>query len=262
MPSLKQLQIKKADRQKIVALTAYDWQTANWLSGCGLDFILVGDSVANVIAGHGTTLPMTMDEMIYHTRMVVRGAGTIPVIADMPFLSYEIDDCEAVRNAGRFVKEAGATGVKIEGGMQVVSAVRKMVAAHIPVLGHVGLTPQSVLQLGGYTVQGRSNESAEQIKCDAQALQDAGVFGIVLECIPRKLAKELSASLSVPTIGIGAGPDCDGQILVTHDLLGWDESPKKFVKPYAAFRSDAEKAVKSFVSDVQSGAFPDDAHSF
>ena len=262
MPSLRHLQSKKDDNQKSVVLTAYDCQTAAWLSECGVDLILVGDSLANVIAGHSSTLPVTLDEMIYHTRMVVRGAGDIPVIADMPFLSYEIDDKEAVRNAGRFIKEAGAAGVKVEGGMKIIDAVRRMVDAHIPVLGHLGLTPQSVLQLGGYKVQGRSEEAAQQILFDAQALQDAGIFGLVLECIPRELAAKLTAALSIPTIGIGAGPDCDGQVLVTYDLLGWDETPRKFVKPYAAFRRDAQTAVKSFVTDVRSGSFPDEAHSF
>lgn len=262
MPSVQLLQSKKDDHQKFVALTAYDYQTADWLSECGVDLILVGDSLANAIAGHSSTLPVTMDEMIYHTRMVVRGARDIPVIADMPFLSYEIDEREALRNAGRFIKETGASGVKVEGGMEIIGAVRRMVAAHIPVLGHLGLTPQSILQLGGYKIQGRSEEAAQQIMFDAKALQEAGIFGLVLECIPQTLATDLTAALSIPTIGIGAGPGCDGQILVTYDLLGWDETPRKFVKPYAAFRQNAQTAVKSFVTDVQSGSFPDDAHSF
>ncbi len=262
MRSLNVLQKKKAEQRKIIALTAYDFHTADWLSECPLDFILVGDSVANVIAGHSSTLPVTMEEMLYHTRMTVRGARDIPVIADMPFLSYEIDPLEAVRNAGRFIKDAGAAAVKVEGGSQIIPAVRKMIAAHIPVLGHVGLTPQSILQFGGYIVQGKTAESAEKIKAEALALQEAGVFGIVLECIPRSLAASITGLLAIPTIGIGAGPDCDGQILVIHDLLGWDPHPKKFVKPYAAFRADAQAAVQAFAADVSAGRFPDDDHSF
>jgi len=260
--SLLGLQRKKDNHERIVALTAYDWLAASWMSECDVDFMLVGDSLANVIAGHSSTLPVTMDEMVYHTKMVVRGAQGVPVIADMPFLSYELDPCEAARNAGRFIKEAGATGVKIEGGTDVVPVVERMIAAHIPVLGHVGLKPQSVLQLGGYKVQGTTEESAARIRKDACALQNAGVFGVVLECIPRQLAAGITRELSVPTIGIGAGPDCDGQILVTHDLLGWFEKPKKFVKEYAHFRRTAREAVQAFVQDVHAGAFPDDEHSF
>jgi len=260
--SLAALAARKHGADKIVALTAYDWLTASWLADCPLDFLLVGDSLANVIAGHRSTLPVTMDEMIYHTRMVVRGARSLPVVADMPFLSYEISPDDALRNAGRFIKEAGADGVKIEGGMDVIPAVEKIVRAHIPVLGHVGLKPQSVLQLGGYKVQARSPQSADAVRAEALALQDAGVFALVLECVPRAFARQLTNELKIPTIGIGAGNACDGQILVTHDLLGWFEPPKKFVKLYAHFRADAVRAVSAFARDVRAGSFPSPRHSF
>jgi len=253
---------KKAARERIVALTAYDWQTAAWLADCGVDFLLVGDSVANVIAGCETTLGMTMDAMIYHTRMVVRGAGSVPVVGDMPYLSYEVSSEQALLNAGRFVKEAGAVGVKLEGGAEMAPTIERLVRAHIPVLAHIGLTPQAVLSLGGFKQQGLDADSAERIRAHARAVQDAGAWAVVLECIPRTLAAEITAALTIPTIGIGAGPDCDGQILVTHDLLGWDERPKRFVKPYAQFRSQAQTAVRSFADDVRAGRFPDETHSF
>ncbi len=260
--SLAALAARKDGGAKIVALTAYDCLTAAWLAECPVDFLLVGDSVANVIAGHRSTLPVTMDEMIYHTRMVVRGARGMPVVADMPFLSYEVSPDDAVRNAGRFIKEAGADGVKIEGGMDIIPAVERIVRARIPVLGHVGLKPQSVLQMGGYKIQGRTAESAECVRAEALALQEAGVFAIVLECVPRALARRLTRELRVPTIGIGAGNACDGQILVTHDLLGWFEPPKTFVKLYAHFRADAVRAVHAFARDVRAGSFPSPRHSF
>jgi len=253
--SIANLQTKKKEGSKIIILTAYDWLTASWLSECDIDFILVGDSLANVIAGEKNTLPVTMDEMIYHTKMVVKGAGNIPVIADMPFLSYEL-------NAGRFIKEAGADAVKIEGGMEVIPAVKKIVSAKIPILGHVGLKPQAVLQLGGYKVQGKTKESAEIIKNDALALQDAGVFAIVVECVEKAAAAAITDKLCVPTIGIGAGGGCDGQVLVTHDMLGWFDESKKFVKNYANFREQAKKSVSSFISEVRAKEFPDDEHSF
>lgn len=246
----------------VIALTAYDYQTAEWLKECAVDFLLVGDSLGNVIAGHSTTLPVTVDQMFYHTEMVVRGAGDIPVIADMPFLSYEVNDTDALYNAGRMIKEAGAVGVKIEGGTSFLSRIRLLVDAHIPVLGHTGLTPQAVLSFGGYKVQGRTEASADHIRREAQALADAGVFALVLECVPRALAKEITEALPIPTIGIGAGPDCDGQILVTHDILGWSTEPKKFVRPYASFRTTAQDAITTYITDVHSGSFPDDAHAF
>jgi len=260
--SIANLQTKKKEGCKIVILTAYDWLTASWLSECDVDFILVGDSLANVIAGEKSTLPVTMDEMIYHTKMVVKGAGNIPVIADMPFLSYELDPYEAAKNAGRFIKEAGADAVKIEGGMEIIPAVKKIVSAKIPILGHVGLKPQTVLQLGGYKVQGKTRESAEIIKNDALALQSAGAFAVVIECVEKNAAEDISGKLNIPTIGIGAGAGCDGQVLVTHDMLGWFDNSKKFVKTYANFREQAKKSVGSFINEVRAKVFPDDEHSF
>ena len=256
------IQKKKANGEKIISLTAYDALTASWLSECDVDFLLVGDSLANVVAGHESTLPVTMDQMAYHTEIVVRGVKNIPVVADMPFLSYEINPDEAVRNAGRLVKQSGADGVKIEGGMNIIPAVKKITDAHTPVIGHTGLKPQAVLQLGGYKVQGKTPAAAEIIKEEARALQDAGVIAIVLECIPDKLAREITAELQIPTIGIGAGKNCDGQILVTHDLLGWFEKPKKFVKQYSDFRKVAITSVRTFINEVNEGEFPNQNHTF
>lgn len=253
---------KKNGDDKIIALTAYDALTASWLSECDVDFLLVGDSLGNVAAGFESTLPVTMEQMLYHTKIVARGARNIPVVSDMPFLSYEISPEEAVRNAGRLVKESGAAAVKIEGGMNIVPAVKKITGAHIPVLGHTGLKPQTILQLGGYKIQGKNPDAAEIIKEEARALQEAGAFAVVLECIPKELASEITAELEIPTIGIGAGNACDGQILVTHDLLGWFDKPKKFVKQYADFRDAAKSAVNNFTAEVKNGKFPDTDHSF
>jgi 3-methyl-2-oxobutanoate hydroxymethyltransferase len=256
------LRAKKQQHERIVALTAYDWLTATWLAQCPVDFLLVGDSLANVVAGHASTLPVTMDEMVYHTRMVVRGAGELPVVADMPFLSYEVTSEAAVLNAGRLVKEAGATAVKLEGGADMAPTIERIVRAHIPVLAHIGLTPQAVLELGGYKVQGTQAGDAERLRAHAQAVQDAGAFALVLECVPHALAATITTELAIPTIGIGAGPECDGQILVTHDLLGWFEPPKKFVRQYAQMRQTATAAVTAFAADVRAGRFPDTTHSF
>ncbi len=256
------LRKKKDEGEKIISLTAYDALTASWLSECDIDFLLVGDSLANVVAGYETTLPVTMDQIAYHTEIVVRGAENIPVVADMPFLSYEINPEEAVRNAGRLVKQSGADGVKIEGGMNIIPAVKKITDAHIPVIGHTGLKPQAVLQLGGYQVQGKTPAAAEIIKEEARALQEAGAIAIVLECIPSGLAQEITEELNIPTIGIGAGKGCDGQVLVTHDLLGWFEKPKKFVKQYSDFRNSAITSVRTFIDEVNAGEFPNQEHTF
>ncbi len=256
------LRAKKCQQERIVALTAYDWLTASWLAQCPVDFLLVGDSLANVVAGHESTLPVTMDEMVYHTRMVVRGAGALPVLADLPFLSYEVTPEAAVLNAGRLVKEAGATGVKLEGGADMAPTIARIVRAHIPVLGHIGLTPQAVLELGGFKVQGTHDTAAERLRAHARAVQEAGAFALVLECIPGALAAVITADLTIPTIGIGAGPGCDGQILVTHDVLGWFDQPKKFVQQYAHCRHTATAAITAFAADVRAGRFPDAAHTF
>lgn len=250
--------------RRLSMVTAYTYDHARIADAAGVDMILVGDSVANVCIGHDSTLPMTMDQMVYHTAAVRRGTERALVIGDMPFLSYTVSEPEAVRNAGRFLKEAGADAVKLEGGEEVKDAVRAIVRAGIPVMGHLGLTPQSVSMLGGYRVQGRSALAARAIIDAALGLEDAGVFALVLECVPVDVAREITERLEVPTIGIGAGPHCDGQVLVFHDLLGLSRgghSPR-FVKRYADLATLAVGAIQQFVSEVQSGAFPAPEHCF
>ena len=254
---------KKAEGKKITVLTAYDFPTAQIVDEAGIDIALVGDSLGMVVQGIDSTLPVTMDEMIYHTRMVARAAKTALVVGDMPFLSYQASIEEAVRNAGRFLKEAGAEAVKLEGGTSVAAVIRAIVAAGIPVMGHIGLTPQHIHALGGFKVQGRDEAAREKILADARAVQESGAFSIVLEAVPSTLAKEISGMLSIPTIGIGAGPHCDGQVLVLHDLLGlFDRFTPKFVKRYASLKEQALKAVRDYKQEVESGAFPTDEQSF
>jgi 3-methyl-2-oxobutanoate hydroxymethyltransferase len=254
---------KKAEGKKITMLTAYDFPTARIVDEAGIDVILVGDSLGMVVQGVSSTLPVTMDEMLYHTKMVSRAAASALVVGDMPFLSYQTDTAEAVRNAGRFLKEAGAEAVKLEGGTQMAGAVRAIVNAGIPVMAHIGLTPQYVHALGGFKVQGRDEAAREKILADAKAVQDAGAFSVVLEAMPAPLAKEIHETLRIPTIGIGAGIDCDGQVLVLHDLLGlFDRFTPKFVKKYANLRDQALKAVKDFKQEVESETFPTGDHSF
>ena len=247
----------KARGEKITVLTAYDYATARLLEKAGVDVALVGDSLANVILGYDTTLPVTMDEMLHHTGAVARGVERALVVADMPYLSYQISLEEAVLNAGRFLKEGGAQAVKLEGGVEMAQTIRRLVDIGIPVMGHLGMTPQSVHAFGGYRLRGKGEEAARRILDGAQALQDAGVFSIVLEMVPASLAKRVTESVAVPTIGIGAGPGCDGQVLVVHDLLGlYDRFTPKFVKQYAQLGSAAVEAIKAYCSDVRSGAFP------
>src|SRR5512139_780993 len=254
---------KKAEGRKITVLTAYDYPTAQIVDEAGIDIALVGDSLGMVVQGIDSTLPVTMDEMIYHTRMVARAAKTALVVGDMPFLSYQAGIDEAVRNAGRFLKEAGAEAVKLEGGTAVAGVIRAIVAAGIPVMGHVGLTPQSVHALGGYKVQGRDEAAREKILADARAVQESGAFSVVLEAVPSSLAREIGAILSIPTIGIGAGPHCDGQVLVIHDLLGlFDRFTPKFVKRYASLKGEAVRAVKEYKREVEEGVFPTEEQSF
>ncbi len=254
---------KKSERKKITVLTAYDFPTAQIVDQAGIDVILVGDSLGMVVQGQASTLPVTMDEMLYHTKMVSRAALSSLVVGDMPFLSYQTDKLEAVSNAGRFLKEAGAGAVKLEGGIQMADAIRAIVNAGIPVMAHIGLTPQSFHTLGGFKVQGRDEAARERILADARSVQDAGAFSVVLEAVPASLAKEVNEMLYIPTIGIGAGPDCDGQVLVLHDLLGlFDRFTPKFVKKYAHLRDQAMKAVKEYKQEVESGAFPNEEHSF
>jgi 3-methyl-2-oxobutanoate hydroxymethyltransferase len=254
---------KKKQGEKITALTAYDYFSARVLNEAGIDLILVGDSLGMVILGYENTLPVTMEEMIHHAKAVSRGNRRCLLVADMPFLSYHISEEEALRNAGRFVREAGAQAVKLEGGKEMAALVSRMVAAGIPVLGHIGLTPQDILNLGGYKIQGRDQESARQLIEDARALEAAGAFAVVLECVPAALAGQITAALSVPTIGIGAGPLCDGQILVTSDLLGmFDRFKPKFVKQYADFWGTTVKALGEYKKEVEEGTFPASEQSY
>ena len=243
-------------------LTAYDHPTAKILDKAGVDTILVGDSVGPVVLGYPNTIPVTVEEMIHHTRAVVRGTKRALVIIDMPFMSYQESIEQAKHNAGRMLKESGAEAVKLEGGRAMRETIRAMVDVDIPVVAHIGLTPQSIHRMGGYKVQGKGEDVSRLIE-DARAVEQAGAFMVVLECVPRQLAKEITEMLSIPTIGIGAGPDCDGQVLVFHDLLGLlgDFRPK-FVKQYANLSDIIDTAVKSYISEVTSGAFPDDSQSF
>lgn len=255
---------KRKGGKRLTMLTAYTYDHAKIVDAAGIDMILVGDSVANVCLGHDSTLPVTMDQMVYHTAAVRRGTERALIVGDMPFLSYTVSVEDAVRNAGRFLKEAGADAIKLEGGEEVKDTVRAIVRAGIPVMGHLGLTPQTVSMLGGYKVQGRSALAARSIIDAAQGLEDAGVFALVLECVPVDVAREVTERLEVPTIGIGAGAHCDGQVLVFHDLLGLSRggiSPR-FVKRYADLSTLAVSAIQQFATEVQSGAFPAEEHCF
>lgn len=254
---------KKTKNEKIVMLTAYDCPMGVMMDRAGIDVVLVGDSLGMVVLGHENTLPVTMDDIIHHASAVVRGCRRPMVIGDMPFMSYQVSVEDAVRNAGRLMKEAGVDAVKLEGGSEVVGAVRRMVDAGIPVMGHLGLTPQSVNMLGGYKVQGKTVDSAQKIIDDALALQDAGVFALLLECIPAELGKIATSKVDVPVIGIGAGPDCDGQCLVTPDMLGlFDRFVPTFVKQYLDLSEQIGSALAQYAADVRGGAFPEPKHCF
>jgi len=257
------LRDKKAKQEKISMLTSYDYSTAGLVDQAGLDMILVGDSLGMVVLGYENTLAVTMDDMVHHTRAVVRGTKNAMVVADMPFLSYHVSAKEAVRNAGRFIQEGGAQAVKLEGGVERVEAVKAILDAQIPVMGHIGLTPQSVNQFGGFKVQGKDLETARKLLRDAQALDKAGVFSIVLECVPSALAKKITEEVSVPTIGIGAGPYCDGQVLVINDMLGmFSDYVPKFVKKYVDLQPLIIEALKSYKKEVEEGSFPGPEHGF
>ena len=257
----------KAAGRPIVALTAYDFPFARIADEAGVDLILVGDSLGMVVQGFDTTLPVTMDEMVYHTRMVARGRRRALLVADLPFLSYQVSPLEAVANAGRLIKEGGAEAVKLEGGLAVAETIERIASVDIPVMGHIGLTPQSVHRMGGHKVQGRRRGQApgqrERLIEDALAVETAGAFAIVLEGIPLDLAGEITERLTIPTIGIGAGPRCDGQILVLHDVLGLcDRLSPRFAKRYADLWAEARQAIGAYASDVRGRAFPTAAHSF
>ncbi len=253
----------KASGEPITMLTAYDFPFAQMVDEAGVDIVLVGDSLGMVVLGYDSTLPVTQGDMLRHTAAVARGVERAMVVADMPFMTYQISPEQALENAGQLVKEAGAQAVKLEGGDPVLGTIRKIVDAGIPVMGHLGLTPQSIHQLGGYRVQGREKKAAERLKGEACALESAGCFSIVLEAIPSWLAKEVTESVSVPTIGIGAGPHCDGQVLVLHDVLGiFQEFKPKFVKRYTNLREGAVRALKEFVKEVREGEFPTAEYSY
>ncbi|MFW8601742.1 3-methyl-2-oxobutanoate hydroxymethyltransferase [Desulfobacterota bacterium M19] len=253
----------KGRGEKITMLTAYDAGFAGLIENAGIDMLLVGDSLGMVVLGYDSTVPVTMDEMIHHARAVRRGASRTLIVGDMPFMSYQISLPEAVGNAGRFMKEAGCDAVKLEGGLEVCATVSAIVKAGVPVMGHIGLTPQTAGQLGGYKVQGRDLESARNLLSMAKGLQDAGAFALVLECIPAPLAELISRELTIPTIGIGAGAGCDGQVLVTHDLLGmFEKFVPSFVKSYAQLAPRIKDAVLAYKHEVREGRYPDDSHSF
>ena len=266
--TVRDMQEMKDSAQRIPVLTAYDYTWAKLLEAAGVRFMLVGDSLGQCMLGYDTTVPVTMDDMLHHVKSVVRGTEFAHVIADMPFMSYQVDDREALRNAGRMLAEGGAQSVKLEGGRRVASTVRRLSEAGVPVMGHIGLTPQSINQIGRPRVQGNSPEAASALVEDAVALQDAGAYSIVLESVPARLAKVITGRLAVPTIGIGAGPHCDGQVQVSHDILGLlavgihvDHVPRH-VRRYAQLSDTVISAVSQYTEDIREGRFPSDEESF
>jgi 3-methyl-2-oxobutanoate hydroxymethyltransferase len=261
--SILDLQRKKVEKQPISMLTAYDYPGALLVDEAGIDLILVGDSLAMTVLGHPNTVSVTVDEMLHHCKAVARGARRAFLIGDMPFMSYQVERGEAVRNAGRFLKEGNMDSIKLEGGREVAETVRAIVAAGIPVMGHLGLTPQSATKLGGFKVQGKTAAAAQRLLEDALILEEAGCFAVVLEAIPAPVAKTVTAKLTIPTIGIGAGPHCDGQVLVFHDVLGlFDRFTPKFAKRYAELRPATLAAFQAYRQEVEAGEFPTTAHSF
>jgi len=252
----------KSKKEKIVMLTAYDYSTAKLVDEAGIPLILVGDSLGMVILGYDSTIPVTMDEMIHHTKAVARGAKQAMVIGDMPFMTYQISTADALRNAARFMQEGGAQAIKLEGGVVVAETVKRIVECGIPVMGHIGLTPQSVHQLGGHRVQGKTQEAAERLLKDAQALEQAGAFAVVLELVPAPLSKLISQKITIPTIGIGAGPDCDGQVQVVSDLLGlFSDFVPKHAKQYAKLADSIKTALAGYIAEVKTGEFPTSQNS-
>ena len=253
----------KRENEKISVLTAYDYPTAKIMDSAGVEALLVGDSLGMAVLGYEDTTKVTMDEMNHHIKAVSRGADKAMVIGDMPFLSYHMGLVESVKNAGRIIQEGNAQAVKLEGGKEIIEDVKAIIKAGIPVMGHIGLTPQSVHKFGGYFIQGKTKQQAQKLIDDAMALEEAGVFSIVLETIPVNLAKDITSKLSIPTIGIGAGPYCDGQVLVIHDMLGLFQGRiPKHVKKYADIGKEMEEAVIKYVNDVKNGKFPAEEHSF
>ncbi len=260
--TVRSLAARKRKAEPFTMLTAYDFTFARIFDEAGVDVLLVGDSMGNVVQGHDTTLPVTLDEVTYHTRMVARGVRRAMVVADMPFGSFQISSEEAVRSAVQLVKDGGAHAVKLEGGRDVEDSIRRIVAAQIPVMGHVGLTPQSVNQMGGFRVQGRGDDGRHQVIDDALAVQEAGAFAVVLEGIPADLGRAVTEQLSIPTIGIGAGVHCDAQVLVMHDLLGLNDWTPSFVKQYGNLGAQASTAARNYVDEVVNRKFPDEEHSY
>ena len=261
--SILDLQEMKGKGEKITMLTAYDYPTARILDECGVEVLLIGDSVGNVMMGTENTLPVTTDEIIYHTEAVVRARKRALVVADMPFMSYQVSIEQAKEEAGRLIKEGGAEAVKLEGGENMEEVIKAICTIDIPVMGHIGLTPQSVHRMGGYKVQGKEEKQREKLLADALAVERAGAFSVVLEAVPLSLAKEITKTLKIPTIGIGAGIYCDGQVLVIHDLLGLTGKFRpKFVKQYVNLENEITKAVKKFLFEVKKKKFPTDKHSF
>ncbi|MGE0599900.1 MAG: 3-methyl-2-oxobutanoate hydroxymethyltransferase [Dehalococcoidia bacterium] len=262
--SIHQLKQWKAEGKRFAMITAYDYPSARLVEQAGIPIILVGDSVGSVVLGYDSTVPVTMEDIVYHTRAVVRATSKAIILADMPFMSYQANADEAVRNAGRLLQEGGATAVKLEGGSHVAPLVRRMVESGIPVMGHLGLTPQSVNQFGGHKVQGKTPAAAAKLVNDARALEEAGAFAVVLETIPAPLAKMVSERISIPTIGIGAGPYCDAQVQVFHDMLGIydDRRTLKHAKRYAVLGATIRDAVRSYIDEVEGGEFPTKEHSF
>jgi 3-methyl-2-oxobutanoate hydroxymethyltransferase len=261
--SITDLKAKKSRGEKIVMMTCYDYPSARLLEAAGVDILFIGDTLGMVVLGYDTTVPVTMDEMLHHTKAVVRGSSRAHVLADMPFMSYQASPEDALRNAGRLLKEGGAQSVKLEGGVHVAETVRFIVDAGIPVMGHIGLTPQSINQLGGYKVQGKTPAAAVRLINDALALEQAGAYAVVLECVPAPLAQTISERMSIPTIGIGAGVHCDGQVQVFHDLLGlFDDFVPKHAKRYADLGSQITEAVRAYADEVRNARFPTEKESF
>lgn len=257
------LQAMKQRGERIAMLTAYDYAMATILDDAGLDVLLVGDSASNVMAGHETTLPITLDQMIYHAQSVVRGASRAFVVVDLPFGSYQGNSKEALNSAIRIMKESGAHGVKLEGGVEILESVRRIITAGIPVMGHLGLTPQSIYKFGTYTVRAKDEAEAAKLKTDVLALQEAGCFGVVLEKIPAKLAQEVTQSLHIPTIGIGAGPHCDGQVLVVHDMVGLTKEFKpRFLRQYLNLYHEIKNAAQLYIADVKANDFPNEKEQY
>jgi len=253
----------KAEKKPVTMLTAYDFPMGKLVDAAGIDSILVGDSLGNVVLGYGSTIPVTMDDMVHHIKAVTRGVSRAMVVGDMPFLSYHLSREESIRNAGRMLQEGGAQAIKLEGGQEIAETIRAIVTAGIPVIGHLGLTPQSVLTMGGYKVQGKDEAAARKLLEDARAVQEAGAFALVLECVPTPLARLITEKLDISTIGIGAGPHCDGQVLVAHDMLGFygGHSPK-FVRRFANLNDEITGALKNYKDEVTSGGFPGPEHGF